>query len=497
MFQSWTVFIALFIALLGWAWASPVGSSPDEDFHVISSWCAGDGADGLCEAGAKAGSRDVNAGLVLVSCFAHKGAESASCQREAGLFERTELVETERGNFGGQSYPGGFYEIMHFFTGDDIQLSVLLMRAFNSLLFVTMFAAIWLLAPLHIRAGVFYTFTLIAVPLTVFLIASVNPSSWAITGTFSAFFAAVAALYSRQRRRGVLWVLAAFGAVLASVARWDGIIYSLFAFLAALAAFGTMRLSRKRLWIALSGIGVVAVASLSLGFWSILDRLFGLAGEAPSDTERSPMSVLAFNVANLPELWAGFSGAMGLGWLDTPMPKTVWMVCAVLLWATMFLQLSRVRRAQLWVSAATFALLVFVPLVTLQMSDSVVGENVQSRYLLPLLIVLAGTLLTSATEASPAFSLVQRWVLSVGVTIAFAFALFTNMVRYVTGLGDDASLQLNSVAADGWWWSFGPAPMTVLAVASAGFAAFVVVGARLTQVKYSSGTAGQRSEIVT
>lgn len=489
------MFLALVIALLGWAWASPVGSSPDEDFHVISAWCAADGAEGLCEPGEMERSRDVNAGLVLVSCFAHHGTESASCQREASLFEQEDLIDTNRGNFAGQSYPGGFYDVMHVFTGENIQFSVLLMRTFNALLFVAMFASIWVLAPIRMRGGVFYTFALVAVPLTVFVIASVNPSSWAITGTFSAFFASVAALHSRQRRRAVLWGFAALGVLLASVARWDGIIYSLFAVLAALSAFGTMRLSRKRVWIAAAGVGVAAAAGSTLWFSGIIDRLSGLAGETPTGGERSPMSVLAFNAANLPELWAGFSGAMGLGWLDTPMPKTVWMVCAVLLWATMFLQLSRVRRAQLWVGFVTLALLAVVPLITLQLSSSIVGENVQSRYLLPLLVVLVGTLLTSTTQLSPEFSVLQRWVVTVAVSVAFGFALFTNMARYVTGLGD-VTLQLNTAVSDGWWWPFGPAPLTVLAVATLAFAVFIVVGSHLTQVKYSSGVADQRPEIV-
>lgn len=55
---------AFLLALVAWAFASPVGATPDEDFHLVSTWCGGGLRDGACEAGTDATSRTVRADLV-------------------------------------------------------------------------------------------------------------------------------------------------------------------------------------------------------------------------------------------------------------------------------------------------------------------------------------------------------------------------------------------------------------------------------------------------
>ena len=41
--------VALLAALLAWGVSSPPGSSPDEDYHMGSIWCAGGIEAGVCE----------------------------------------------------------------------------------------------------------------------------------------------------------------------------------------------------------------------------------------------------------------------------------------------------------------------------------------------------------------------------------------------------------------------------------------------------------------
>ena len=36
------------IALLAWVFASPIGASPDDDYHLTSAWCAGPSAGDTC-----------------------------------------------------------------------------------------------------------------------------------------------------------------------------------------------------------------------------------------------------------------------------------------------------------------------------------------------------------------------------------------------------------------------------------------------------------------
>ena len=51
--------LSAILTLSGWALSSPIGSSPDDDFHLPSIWCGQGFRDGLCE-------EDVNPDLVQV-----------------------------------------------------------------------------------------------------------------------------------------------------------------------------------------------------------------------------------------------------------------------------------------------------------------------------------------------------------------------------------------------------------------------------------------------
>ena len=41
--------LALLVVFGSWAVTSPVGSSPDDDYHLSSIWCAGGERSGVCE----------------------------------------------------------------------------------------------------------------------------------------------------------------------------------------------------------------------------------------------------------------------------------------------------------------------------------------------------------------------------------------------------------------------------------------------------------------
>ena len=71
------------LTLVAWAFASPIGSSPDDDYHLTSSWCAGPAAGELCEPGEVADERVVPEALTDIACYAYDPQESAACQGEA------------------------------------------------------------------------------------------------------------------------------------------------------------------------------------------------------------------------------------------------------------------------------------------------------------------------------------------------------------------------------------------------------------------------------
>ena len=62
--------LLLFASLVGWAYASPVGSSPDDPMHLPSIWCGIGEREGLCEVAADdPGILLVPGALVTAPCF--------------------------------------------------------------------------------------------------------------------------------------------------------------------------------------------------------------------------------------------------------------------------------------------------------------------------------------------------------------------------------------------------------------------------------------------
>src|SRR5664279_858668 len=116
------------IALSAWALASPMGASPDDDYHLVSIWCS-TGDEAYCQPGSVEKSRFVPEAVLESACYATHSSRSAACQNSLD-FETDALVETDRGNFVG-AYPPVYYSVMSVFVGGDALISVMLMRLFN------------------------------------------------------------------------------------------------------------------------------------------------------------------------------------------------------------------------------------------------------------------------------------------------------------------------------------------------------------------------------
>ncbi len=86
--------ILIFLTMAGWAVSSPVGSSPDEDFHLASAWCAWGNRPGLCEPGHISTTRMVPRMLLDAPCYQHHPEANGACP----ILDHT-LVETDRFNF--------------------------------------------------------------------------------------------------------------------------------------------------------------------------------------------------------------------------------------------------------------------------------------------------------------------------------------------------------------------------------------------------------------
>src|SRR5690606_35559828 len=102
------------------------------------------------------------------------------------------------------------------------------------------------------------------------------------------------------------------------------------------------------------------------------------------------------------------------------------------------------------------------------------GQNVQPRYLLPLLVMLGGLALLPWRRAGFRPSPVQGVVLGLLLAGAAGTALFLNVRRYIVGADGADGFDLTG-SAEWWWDGLALGPTEVWLLGSAAFAAFVVV----------------------
>lgn len=447
--------VALLVSLFAWAFASPIGASPDEDYHLVSVWCARGEIPGTCETGASDASREVPVAVRQSACYAFDPAKSAQCQVEP--LASDELIDTDRGNFRGD-YPPVFYAVMSVFVGSDPSFSVLVMRMVNATLVVTLVAAVALVAPAGVRRPLVLALVACAVPFGMFLVPSINPSGWAIAAVPLTFAATAGFLRVDGRRVVALGALAGVGVLMGAGARSDAALYLILALV--VAVFVSVRVRRtdapRLLWVA--ALVVAAAASfLSSG-----------QSSAAASVREEPGSLkeLVDILVTVPWLWEGNFGSWGLGWLDTGLPPVVSVVGWAVFSGALVLCLSgRGGRWGLGVAGVAAAVLV-VPAYIQYASGVPVGEGVQPRYVLPLmvlLLVVAGLRLRGAAlRLVPA----QRWVMVAALATTNAVALHTNIRRYVTG-NDVATLDLD--AGVEWWWGLPIGPLGVWAVGAVAF----------------------------
>lgn len=454
--------VLVFVALAAWAFASPVGASPDEDFHLASTWCGSGLQDGVCEVGEDDGTRTVPLAILTASCYAFDSTKSASCQGDS-LDEAdeadAEMIVTVRGNFRDE-YPPVFFFFTSLFVGEDVAGSVLAMRLANAALFVLMIAATYLASPVGLRRAMLLGAAVTAVPLGMFIIPSVNPSSWAVLSAATFLVSVLGYLTADQpRRRIALGAMAGLALLVGAGSRGDAALYAVVAVVVAFVLAGR----RDRAGLRRMIYPVVLAITATLAYLSTSQ---GNALE-PSNPQPVWLGRVVRLLVDVPDLWVGALGKWGLGWLDTAMPPLVWVGSSAVFAGVVYAALHRADlRKTLAVSGALLAVWL-VPAWVLYATGYGVGAWVQPRYILPLLTLLAVTAVVRLEGAAFQLSAVQRWLLVGALSAANGLALYANIRRYVTGY-DVTSLNLD--AAREWWWEIPATPTAVWLVGALAFA---------------------------
>lgn len=474
--------VAAFVALLAWVFASPVGAGPDDDFHLVSTWCAGPLAADVCaEAPDDEGARLVPQALVEIACFAGRSEVSAGCQDDAVDWDLGVVVESDRGNFA-NAYPPVYYAVNGLFTSGDVQTSALLMRVFTVVLFLAILVVLHRLLPVHLRPALVWGWLVSTLPLGVFLLGSNNPSAWAMIGVGASWIALLGFFETSGRRRVGLGVVFALSVILAAGSRGDAALYAGLGIALVLGYAFRPRLAFLRAAILPLVMGVVALVFF-LTSRQIGSGVSGFGGSGssggivPEDSvpELTGLAQLVYNVLNAPFIWVGNFGEWGLGWLDTSMPAVVPLAVTAAFVGAAFLGMRRMTVRKVVIVAAVFVVLWALPVYVLQQSGDVVLQGVQPRYLLPLVVMLAGMLLLTTPGRGLGATAAQRYAIALALTGAHFIALHMNIRRYVTGV-DGAGVDLDAGAE--WWWTLPVSPTAVWLIGSLAYGVVAVLVAR-------------------
>lgn len=473
--------VAMLFALLSWAFASPVGASPDEDYHLGSIWCAQGDRAGFCESTSDPGVKLVPKAVTMAAkCYAFHADVSGKCPAA----DSQALEKSKRGTFNDHGYPPLFYVTMSIFVSHDTAASVLAMRSLNAVLFVGLLTALFLLLEPRRRGIVLWGGLIALVPFGMFIIPSVNPSGWASISAATLWLSLVGYYEARTRGRLIgLGALALVTTLMGAGARSDAATYSVLAMIVVI----VLKAERtKRFWL-------LSTFTLALAVICVIFYLSGSQGDVINPESASPLSAGATvhlavaNLLQLPSLWVGTLGTWGLGWLDTLMPAIVWMPSITVVAGVAFgaLRFGSLRKS---IAVGLVGLsLVVVPLYVLVHDRIMVGAGVQPRYVYPLILLFVGVCLWGMNRIGLGLSGLQLIIIVGGLWIANHIALYTNLRRYVTG---DGARGLNLDAGIAWWWSLPFGPLWVWIIGSLAFLTALGCAAAMS---WPRGTFGRRT----
>lgn len=456
------------MSLVAWALASPVGASPDDDFHLASIWCGHGAVNDECQPGETDADRLLSSAFSQSNCYALISSQSAGCQGSNLSFDPNQIGYSDRGNFR-SDYPPVFYFTQSLLATNNLGGSVIGMRLLNAGMLVGLLGLTFSLISARIRLAALWGLLVTASPLVLFIVPSTNPSSWAVISIAGLWPALLGFFETTGKKRVALGALAVLFTIIGAGARADAAVYAGIAVVAvAVLEWRRNRALTSSLWL----LGLIVL--IALVFFGMAHQSGAAAGGVggSGDDKKSLGYLIAANAVGLPSLWSGALGTWGLGWLDTEMPPIVWVLSTGIYFAAVLIGLGRSWRRKSIVLSLVFAILCLFPYYLLIQSNAVVGDYIQPRYILPIMILLAGFALLGRPNESFVLTSGQRLVISTAIFLSYTFALHTNMQRYISG-ADKPGWNLNDNLQ--WWWPAAPSPMVIWIFGVLAFGMFLII----------------------
>ena len=436
---------------LSWAISSPPGSAADEIYHLGSIWCAW-GENKICKFDGEPqenGRRNITLTTEFskAGCFRSdidKKSKSAKCYSESINNNDRFAWEMNSGN-----YPGLTYTVLRTFASNNLDLSVIIMRIFNySLLTFSIIFAFYALRPMTFYASMLAIFITL-IPVSVFFLTSINPNSWTIIG-IGLYWAYLWDLFSSEKHTSsrLIYIGLILTSILSIGSRSDASIYIILLNLIAFVyVIITKRMAKDSRYL---------IITLLISIWAAIQFIYNQQFEAESKKTNTEggLSLLWQNLIDLPVYYLGIFGGkgpeewpFGLGWFDTPIPSLVSILGVLnLVVVISFLTKLKGKKQKLFIALLPI-FMISIPLVILQLRGTGTIFFLQPRYLLPLLIVFLGILMTNFAGAK--YLNVTIAIIIFNLSISNSISLYTNIKRYTVGLNSKASI----FDSPEWWWN--------------------------------------------
>ncbi|WP_216388888.1 DUF2142 domain-containing protein [Arcanobacterium phocae] len=450
--------ISFFIAGLGWVLASPIGGSPDDDYHMGSIWCPMP-ADGSCVSHKVDGSTSIEVPESVAKsaeCHAFKPEESGECTTHLSDDKK---ALTQRYNSG--SYPNEYYSFQHLLVGKDVGTSILTMRAMNLFISITLIALTAYVMPRTYRWCFLLAIFVAWMPMGWYFISSINPSSWSLTGTIVYAGGLIAALYQRGKFQYFALILAFLGGLLNYFSRGDAAVFVL------IVSFGLLLFVPWKQWDR-----KIIAFSLLMSVAGVLKMFSGNQIRNIADPDLAPhrswMLTLYRGLLQFPEYLAGFFGYQrGPGWFDTRIDGPITVMMLVAAGGILFIGLNRMS----WRSGLSIGMflgaLFGIPFVTTLTGAQPELIMYQPRYMLPLVAVVFTILLIDLSTQSGKVSRVQSVFFLLVLGIVHTLSLKKVLWRYVSGMVGEEPFNLDFNIR--WWWNISLSPMSIWVISSVFF----------------------------
>jgi len=340
--------VSLFVTLICWSLSAPLNSHQDERYHIGSVWCAKNN-DELCK---RLGTNKFNNEIAIIKadlCVPPNIEETYkriliqqsenSCRYEFSLNDSLDGFDANPnsyfemdGSIGVWIYPGHtpsfYFKFMNQFVSENAAGSVVVMRIINALIFCVLLITVLIIANNKVFTSALIAISLTIIPHGLFLIAGINTSGWAYTGSALNWPFLFILLNSRSRNHfktfiALLGWITTITLVLTS--RFDAIVYVFFSnvLLIGLKIFGSKIFSR--LLITISSVTTLVIFLILRTQISELHGLF-----APTTSHSNQISDLIVVFGNAIKIAVAtplrLLGLQPPGWLFDSVPKLVLLI---------------------------------------------------------------------------------------------------------------------------------------------------------------------------